>query len=215
MNADGSDQTQIGDASAVQDLAVTPDGKYFLYSNEVDADATLFRIGIDGTDPVQITGNDDYVIDSTVSPDGAWLVYDLWKTRGVSHDVVLKKVPFGGGEPISLSNDNCSVPHFSPDGQYVSCVYFDKSQFAVISSVDGAKVAAFDTVKSPHLNTGGRWTPDSRALAYIVHKNNICNIWTQPIDGGKPEQLTDFTSGCLLQPGLFAGRFKALRCTWP
>ena len=195
MNADGSDQTQIGEAAAVQDLAVTPDGKHFLYSNEVDGRSTLFRMGIDGVDPVQVTSDDEYVIDATVSPDGAWLAYDLWKYRGVDHDVVLKKVPFEGGEPVTLSNDDCSVPHFSPDGQYVSCVYFGKNQFAIISSVDGAKVAVFDTVKLPHLNTGGRWTPDSRALAYIVHKNNICNIWTQPINGGKPEQLTDFTSG--------------------
>lgn len=196
MNADGSNQTQIGDASAVQDLAVTPDGRYFTYSNELDGGRTLlFRIGTDGTDPVQITSNDDYVIDSTVSPDGAWLVYDLWKTRGVDHEVVLKKVPFEGGEPVTLSKDDCSVPHFSPNGQYVSCVYFGKNQFAIISSADGAKVAAFDLVKFPHVNTGGRWTPDSQALAYIVHQNSVCNVWTQPIDGGKPQQLTDFTSG--------------------
>ena len=195
MNADGSNQKQIGDASAVQDLAASPDGKHFFYSNEVDGRAVLFRMGTDGSDPVQITSNDDYIIDSTVSPDGDWLVYDLWKTRRVDHDVILRKIPFGGGEPITLSNDDCSVPHFSPDGQYLSCVYFGKNQFAVISSVDGSKVAEFDTVKLPHLNTGGRWTPDGRALAYIVHQNNICNIWTQPIDGGKPKQLTDFTSG--------------------
>lgn len=197
MNADGSDQTHVGEASAVQDLAVTPDGKHFIYSNssEIEGRTILFRIGTDGTDPIRLTSEDDHVIDSTVSPDGAWLVYDLWKTRGVSHDVVLKKVPFSGGEPISLRSDDCSVPHFSPNGQYISCVYFGKSQFAVISAADGAEVAAFDTVKLPHLNTGGRWTPDSRALAYIVHQNNICNIWTQPIDGGKPKQLTDFSSG--------------------
>ena len=82
MNANGTEQMAIGEASAVQDLAVTPDGKHFLYSNEVNGRSTLFRMGIDGVDPVQVTSSEEYVIDSTVSPDGAWLVYDLWKTGG-------------------------------------------------------------------------------------------------------------------------------------
>ena len=193
MNSDGSDQTQIGEASAVQDLAVSPDGKYFIYSNEIEGRTMLFRMGTDGTDPIQLTSRDDHIIDSTVSPDGAWLVYDSWMTRGLKHDAVLIKVPFGGGEPSTLSSDDCSVPRFSPNGRYVSCSDFGKDQLAVISASDGSKVSSFDVVKHGSLN--GHWTPDGRALAYIVHQNNICNVWTQPIDGGKAEQLTDFTSG--------------------
>jgi Tol biopolymer transport system component len=195
MNADGSEPKQIGDSTEVQDLAVTPDGKHLIYSNEVEGRNSLYRMDIDGTDVVQLTDNDDFVIDSTVSPDGTTLVYDVWKSRGVNQVVKLKKVPFGGGESVTISEDGCSVPRFSPNGQYISCVYFDKNQFAFISAADGCKIASFDAMKSPHMNTGGIWTPDSRALAYIVHQNNICNIWTQPIDGGKPKQLTNFTSG--------------------
>src|SRR3712207_9123684 len=36
------------------------------------------------------------------------------------------------------------------------------------------------------------WTPDSRALAYIDPRS--LNGWGQPIDGGKPRQLTEFKS---------------------
>ena len=39
-----------------------------------------------------------------------------------------------------------------------------------------------------------RWTPDGRALAYIDTQRGVSNIWGQPVDGGLPEQLTDFTS---------------------
>jgi Tol biopolymer transport system component len=37
-----------------------------------------------------------------------------------------------------------------------------------------------------------RWTPDGHGLAYIDNRGGVSNIWMQPIDGGKPVQLTDF-----------------------
>ncbi len=33
------------------------------------------------------------------------------------------------------------------------------------------------------------WTPDGRALLYI--DDHLANIWSQPVDGGKPMQLTN------------------------
>ena len=36
-----------------------------------------------------------------------------------------------------------------------------------------------------------RWTPDSRALAYIDPRRNF-NIESQPVDGDPPSQLTNF-----------------------
>jgi len=195
MNADGSNQQQVGDAAAVQDLTVTPDGKYFVYANESGTDSVLYRMGTDGSDPVELSANEEFVIDSTVSPDGTRLVYDVWKTNGNSHDVELRNVPLNGGEPFSLAHDNCGVPHFSPDGAYISCVYFSRQKVAVLSAKDGSTVAGFDAVTSALLNSGAHWTPDGRALVYIVHQKNVSNLWKQPIDGGRPEPLTDFTNG--------------------
>ena len=33
---------------------------------------------------------------------------------------------------------------------------------------------------------------DGRALLYSVIINNVSNIWSQPLDGGKPVQVTNF-----------------------
>jgi predicted ATPase/DNA-binding winged helix-turn-helix (wHTH) protein/Tol biopolymer transport system component len=195
MNADGTNQIQVGDASAVQDLTVTPDGAHFIYADERGGNTALYRVGVDGSSPIEITAKEEFVIDSTVSPDGAWVVYDVWRTNGVDHDVQLKKIPLSGGEEVMLTDDDCSIPLFSRDGAYISCVYFNGSRVAVRSAADGTKIAVFDTVKTPLLNSGAHWTPDGKALVYIVHQKNICNLWKQPIDGGKPEQLTNFTNG--------------------
>ena len=39
------------------------------------------------------------------------------------------------------------------------------------------------------------WLNDARSIAYNGTRGGVSNIWSQPIDGGKPSQLTDFTSG--------------------
>ena len=40
-------------------------------------------------------------------------------------------------------------------------------------------------------DAGLRWTPDGRALTYIDTINGVSNIWSLPLDGGPPKQLTD------------------------
>jgi Tol biopolymer transport system component len=43
-----------------------------------------------------------------------------------------------------------------------------------------------------------RWSTDGRALTYIDNRGGVSNIWSQPLDGGKPAQLTDFKSDQIL-----------------
>ncbi|HXG56160.1 MAG TPA: hypothetical protein VNJ03_12340 [Vicinamibacterales bacterium] len=39
-----------------------------------------------------------------------------------------------------------------------------------------------------------RWSPDSRAFIYIDTRGDVSNLWRLPLDGGKPVQVTDFTT---------------------
>ena len=42
-----------------------------------------------------------------------------------------------------------------------------------------------------------RWTPDGQALVFFNWRGNAHNLWRQPLSGGSPEPLTDFTSGAI------------------
>ena len=44
------------------------------------------------------------------------------------------------------------------------------------------------------LYRGFHWSPDGRALVYINTLDGVSNLWRQPLDGGKPSQITDFKS---------------------
>jgi Tol biopolymer transport system component len=42
---------------------------------------------------------------------------------------------------------------------------------------------------------GVRWSPSGKGFEYVMTQNEAANIWEQPLAGGKPKQLTRFTTG--------------------
>jgi Tol biopolymer transport system component len=61
------------------------------------------------------------------------------------------------------------------------------------------------------------WMPDGRSIAYLDNGSGILNVWSQPIDGSAPKQLTNFkseflTSFAVSSDGKIAAyRFSATR----
>ena len=44
-------------------------------------------------------------------------------------------------------------------------------------------------------NNGGQFTPDGKALVYVIRgENNVDNLWLQPLDGKPGRQITTFKS---------------------
>jgi Tol biopolymer transport system component len=144
---------------------------------------------IDGSNPKQLTNGKSNAAPH-LSPDGRWVVY-------MSHDHgsgILWKVPIDGGEPVRLNDACINLPTVSPDGKQIACFYQDEQAtlprgVMVFPFTGGAPTKRFNI----SLNNGGfvlNWTPDNRALLYI--DTRLLNIWSQPVDGGAPVQLTDF-----------------------
>jgi Tol biopolymer transport system component len=45
----------------------------------------------------------------------------------------------------------------------------------------------------PEASTWIRWMPDGKALTYTLTRNGIANLWSQPMTGGQPAQITDLS----------------------
>lgn len=196
MNADGTNQQQItSEPSFIEELRATPDGRYFIFSARRDGYSHLYRIDVDGSNLKQITGGESYEIDSTVSPDGNWLLYG--SIFFADNRLIIKKTSLNNGETIDLGGAAGHLKqvnlHYSPDGKFISNVTGDK--LMILDAETFQVVKTFETFESPSLHIGARWTPDGKYLTYIAGKKTVSNIWKQPVDGGKPQRLTDFTSG--------------------
>ena len=194
MDEDGKNQKQLtANAGNNFNPSVTPDGRYIVFSSSrVRATRGIWRMDAEGGNLKQVTeGPGDVFMQS--SPDGRWVVFQ--STR--SGRVTAWKVSIDGGEPVRLIDKWTANPTVSPDGTLVACFYREDQpnapvKVAVIPFSGGDPVKLLDIAQSVTGAAGLRWTPDGRALTYIDTINGVSNIWSLPVDGGPPKQLTDF-----------------------
>lgn len=196
MNPDGSNKRQLTtEPPNMQELRSTLDGRALVFSAKRDGRDHLYRIDSNGRSLVQLTDGDSAEDDSSISPDGGWIVFDSAKFVNGELTVRLFRIPAGGGEAVQLTDVECSNPHYSPDGNRISCISADWKTISIISAENGEILSSFKAGSNAVLNVGAHWTPDGSALVYITTVDGVSNLTRQPTDSGHPAPLTDFTSG--------------------
>ncbi|HKR01677.1 MAG TPA: protein kinase [Pyrinomonadaceae bacterium] len=191
MDQDGGNQKQLtSEVGSNFSPAVSPDGRYIVFvSDRKEARHNIWRMNIDGGDARQLTAG-SYDRNPSFSPDGKWVLYT---SLGDKHPN-LWRVSIDGGEPVKLTDKYSILPVVSPDSQWIACYYWDEKPesqlgIALIPFEGGEPVKTFNLpAQTVH------WTPDGLALTYVDSRGGVSNIWSQPVDGGKPVQLTDFKS---------------------
>lgn len=195
MNADGSGQQQLtGDQTGrawVSNATVSPDGRFIVYASDLTGARHIWRMDIDGGNPVQLTNGagEDHPF---CSPDGRTVVY----TRTGADKPTIWKVPIDGGEPTQLTTEYSMRPAVSPDGKLIACVISLPTEpggkLALVPIEGGPPVRVF-----PNRIHGApfvRWTPDGRHLTYDDNPPGPSKIWLQPVDGGAPKLLAEFAT---------------------
>jgi eukaryotic-like serine/threonine-protein kinase len=151
--------------------------------------SNIWKIDFNGSNLRQITDGkgDGY---PACSHDGSWLVY-------ANHSGNINKVATTGGKPDSLGSllKLGTFLEISPDDKLLlmlSLVAPPKSQFVLIDSQSGKLVRALDT--DPRHGGFARFAPDGKAILYPITDNGVDNLVRQPLDGGKPQVITNFKS---------------------
>lgn len=197
MNADGTMRKQLtSNAEQNIDPAVSPDGKFVALYSTRNGWGDVWRIDIDGGNPRELTRG-LLTWQAAWTPDSQWilfLTYPDWK---------IWKVPVNGGTPMPVTDRPSFRPAVSPDGKWLACFYSKTNAEVSTGTVYELAVVSLDGTSPPKVLPfpGGRldaafalvrWSPDGRAILYNSSVNKVVNIWSQPVDGGKPKQVTDF-----------------------
>jgi len=173
-------------------LRVSPDGRYVVFNSERSGKDHIWRADLDGQNPKQLTNSmDDALGFPDVSPDGKWVVYSkLGAEKGIW------KVAIDGGEPVRMNDEQAGTPIVSPDGKWIAYHYRNfpgkpPAGIAIMPFTGGPAIRRFElSFQYARL----RWTPDSRSILFIRGQNRVSNLWSQPIAGGAPKQITYFNA---------------------
>ncbi len=197
MNADGSDNKQLTSDGYPKDApTISPDGRFIFFASLRSRVPHIWRINSDGSNPKQITYGDFADFDPTCAPNGQWITFKSLRTG----TPLLWKIGVDGGEAVQLTNKHSSRAFFSPDGTSLACGYFRENttpswKIAIIPIAGGEPSRLIDAPQGRRLGGGDwAWSPDGRAIIYTTFQNGVSNLWSQPLDGGKPSQITNFTT---------------------
>ncbi|HMD32494.1 MAG TPA: hypothetical protein VKG84_11335, partial [Candidatus Acidoferrales bacterium] len=167
------------------------DGHSIVYNVFSGAQISIWRMEADGSSPTQMT-HDEGDSGADCSPDGKWFAY----AAGLN----IYRVPIEGGSPTRLAENNfAGSVAISPDGKLIAYVtrgasITSASVRTIISSGGGAPAYTFTAIAGAG---PAQWAPDGRALDYRQTQGGASNIWRQPLAGGAPKQITNFSSGLI------------------
>jgi len=171
----------------------------------------IWRAANDGAEPAMLTSSNSAVTWSC-SPDGKWLYYHEWDSRGVY------RMPLAGGNPELISgttfdNSIMRAMALSPDGRTLA-LFFENfapetriysNKIALVDLQDAAKpslrvlnlpvVPAFVFhLTSPPSNSAFHFTPDGKSFALVSETKGVDNLWLVSLDGSNGHQITNFKS---------------------
>jgi len=196
MRPDGQEQKQLTLNSATNDApTVTPDGRYIVFISNRAGAFQVWRMQIDGSDPVPLTSGGGKNFPG-ISPDGKWVLYNT------TDDWQLWRVSIAGGEPARLSDSYALFPSISPDGKMIACLgrSDSKAVLRILSFEGGQPLKTFDLAAPTFSSNRIQWTGDGKAVIYGTEHDGITSIFRQPLTGGKPalvmkfeDELADFS----------------------
>jgi eukaryotic-like serine/threonine-protein kinase len=187
MNADGSQRVLLRPNLRNYISMSSCGDRYLVFDSYEENKLRLLRTDVDGGNTVVLSED---VFNSECSPDGKWVLFNSAHT--------LYRVPIEGGAPVEIfATESGTNGVISPDGKWVACGYQEHvpvltSKIAVLPTTGGAPVNSF---VRPIGTNKLRWSPDQKSIQYLLTRHGATNVWEQPLAGGPPRQVTDFTSG--------------------
>ncbi len=187
MNPDGSQRTVlIPDAHNLNSISSCGD-RYVLFDTYRNGKLELWRVDADGSNGKKIA---DVLGESQCSPDGKWIFYS-GKDR-------IYRMPSEGGDPVTLVTvpEGGNSPRVSPDGTQLAFGYQEGNPVPIpkLAMVPIAGGPMHFISQVPLGTRGLAWSPSGKGLQYGLTRNGASNLWEQPLSGGPPRQITNFTS---------------------
>jgi len=188
LNPDGSGKSPLtNDHAPHLNLSGCRDGKHVVYNTWRDGAFELWRADADGSNLKKLVPGG--VIGGAIcAPDSKSVIY--------ASENSIWRIPIDGGTPVKIDT-LLNFVNYSMDGKLI--VYGRQrvvdgqmqSKIIIAPAEGGDPLYTFD---APYGLQGARFTPDGKAIAFMLTRNRATNIWEQRLSGGDIVPLTKFTT---------------------
>jgi serine/threonine protein kinase/WD40 repeat protein len=194
VSLNGPEKTLFSDNNHIADqVSACGDGRYLVFrqlARTSAASSNLWRMNMDGSDQRQLTsGLSDHT--PTCSKDGRWVYYvDNNDNR------YLKRVSIDGGRPETTVNFSLGHYALSPDGKQVASLEVRELDHKMMLRLDSTEAhhMVYHDMDQRALEEGLAFSPDGKAVVYVVREKGVDNLWAQSLDGSAAKPLTHFTA---------------------
>ncbi len=217
MNIDGTQRSTILNDPNSWIVGISACGDHHIVLSWAFHDGTnhigIWRANADGSNPAQLTHGsfDRYPM---CSPDGKWVYY--YDSDGPHFSMRVPAAGDGPPEPVPASQVRGMYGYgagqaISPDAKQLlfnadvnapDTPTGAASKLALVNLESGSQSSPVLLQPDPRISVAGgtglvnaiTFTPDGKAVAYIIRERDVDNIWIQPLDGSPGRQITGFTS---------------------
>ena len=108
MDVAGGKPTAVTSGKFEQNVACSPDGKFFVYTSLINGKQFVMRMPTEGGQPKQLS--DDFAFSAAISPDGEQVAFFSVEGQGIQAKAVIKVIPASGGAPIKVFDVPVELP---------------------------------------------------------------------------------------------------------
>ncbi len=171
------------------------------YSSDSSGPMQLWSVGLEDGQVRQEANGDQQFFAAECAPDGSWfagLTAPKETTVFLGASGKLTRLDRQSGRMRALFEEDAEAPAISPDGKHVAFLYSPATapgakRIGIVPATGGPLERSFELPLSTESDI--HWTPDGHSVVYAVWRSNASNLWVQPLNGGKPKQLTHFGEG--------------------
>jgi Tol biopolymer transport system component/tRNA A-37 threonylcarbamoyl transferase component Bud32 len=159
------------DAQAIEGLDVSRDGKWLAYDSNRGGNQDIYKVLVDGGEPIQLTSDPAPDFVPQWSPDGREIAY--YSLRAGNRDIRVMNAEGRDDRAVTSTPEEELYPTWSRDGQALAFVSFANRRELAMVSRDARGEWSHRRQLRPESGDSGearfpRWSPDGQWIAYVA-----------------------------------------------